>query len=100
MFYLSNINAEHPNVLSVFANKPRHLHTTHSWEFMRLERNGQVKPHSLWETANYGEDIIIANLDTGHIFSLRFLYHFSFTSSISKLKLRRTFPRDVYRCLA
>ncbi|XP_058197603.1 subtilisin-like protease SBT5.4 [Rhododendron vialii] len=57
--------AKHPNVLSIFVNKPRHLHTTHSWEFMMLEKNGLVEAHSLWEKAKYGEDIIIANLDTG-----------------------------------
>ncbi|KAL6990589.1 hypothetical protein U1Q18_008706 [Sarracenia purpurea var. burkii] len=57
--------AKHPNVVSVFLNKGKYLHTTHSWEFMMLERNGVVPPNSLWEKANYGEDIIIGNLDTG-----------------------------------
>ncbi|KAI8556333.1 hypothetical protein RHMOL_Rhmol05G0244700 [Rhododendron molle] len=57
--------ARHPNVVSVFLNKGKHLHTTHSWEFMLLEQNGVAQHHSLWIKASYGEDIIIGNLDTG-----------------------------------
>ncbi|KAM3280834.1 subtilisin-like protease SBT5.4 [Capsicum chacoense] len=55
----------HPNVISVFLNKARKLHTTHSWDFMRLEKNGVVHRSSLWKKAEFGQDIIIANLDTG-----------------------------------
>ncbi|XP_059310384.1 subtilisin-like protease SBT5.4 [Lycium ferocissimum] len=55
----------HPSVISVFLNKARKLHTTRSWEFMMLEKNGGVHPSSLWKKARFGEDIIIANLDTG-----------------------------------
>lgn len=58
---------EHPDVVSVFLNRGRKLHTTHSWNFLMLEnRNGVVHPKSLWKRANFGEDIIIANLDTGN----------------------------------
>ncbi|KAH7837867.1 hypothetical protein Vadar_019105 [Vaccinium darrowii] len=57
--------ARHPNVVSVFLNKAKHLHTTHSWEFLMLENTGVVRHNSLWKKANYGEDIIIGNLDTG-----------------------------------
>ncbi|KAG5549899.1 hypothetical protein RHGRI_015015 [Rhododendron griersonianum] len=57
--------ARHPNVVSVFLNKGKHLHTTHSWEFMLLEQNGVAQHSSLWIKASYGEDIIIGNLDTG-----------------------------------
>ncbi|XP_059667215.1 subtilisin-like protease SBT5.4 [Cornus florida] len=57
--------AEHPDVLSVFLNRGRKLHTTHSWNFMMLEKDGVVHPSSLWEKARYGEDTIIGNLDTG-----------------------------------
>ncbi|KAL6981197.1 hypothetical protein U1Q18_022828 [Sarracenia purpurea var. burkii] len=32
---------------------------------MLLEKNGVVHPNSLWNKAQYGKDIIIANLDTG-----------------------------------
>lgn len=59
------INAEHPDVVSVFLNKGRQLHTTHSWDFMLLEKNGVVHKSSLWKKANFGEDTIIGNLDTG-----------------------------------
>ncbi|KAJ0017984.1 hypothetical protein Pint_09647 [Pistacia integerrima] len=57
--------AKHPDVVSVFPNKAKKLHTTHSWDFMSLENNGVVHPSSIWEKAKYGEDVIIANLDTG-----------------------------------
>ncbi|KAE8726868.1 hypothetical protein F3Y22_tig00005974pilonHSYRG00287 [Hibiscus syriacus] len=32
--------SKHPNVVSVFPNRGRKLHTTQSWDFLRLERNG------------------------------------------------------------
>ncbi|XP_057835744.2 subtilisin-like protease SBT5.3 isoform X2 [Cryptomeria japonica] len=60
-----------PGVLSVFVNRERKLHTTHSWEFLGLEdgdREAQtevIESHSLWSKAGFGEDVIIANLDTG-----------------------------------
>ncbi|KAE8713736.1 Subtilisin-like protein protease [Hibiscus syriacus] len=57
--------AKHPNVVSVFLNKGRKLHTTRSWDFLRLERNGIVPLDSLWTKARFGEDTIIGNLDTG-----------------------------------
>ncbi|KAL0012046.1 hypothetical protein SO802_007154 [Lithocarpus litseifolius] len=59
--------AKHPKVASVFLNQGRQLHTTHSWEFMLMEKEigGVIHPSSLWEKANFGEDIIIGNLDTG-----------------------------------
>lgn len=58
-------NAEHPNVVSVFLNKARKLHTTRSWNFLGLENNGVIHHSSIWKKARFGEDIIIANLDTG-----------------------------------
>ncbi|GFP92815.1 subtilisin-like protease sbt5.4 [Phtheirospermum japonicum] len=57
--------AKHPDVISVLLNKGRKLHTTHSWDFLMLESNGVVHPSSLWAKARYGQDTIIANLDTG-----------------------------------
>ncbi|KAH9611864.1 hypothetical protein KSS87_019543 [Heliosperma pusillum] len=30
-----------------------------------LEKDGETRPHSAWKKANYGENTIIANLDTG-----------------------------------
>ncbi|KAE8708326.1 Subtilisin-like protein protease [Hibiscus syriacus] len=57
--------SKHPNVVSVFPNKGRKLHTTRSWDFLTLERNGIIPSDSLWKRARFGEDTIIGNLDTG-----------------------------------
>ncbi|XP_031493274.1 subtilisin-like protease SBT5.3 [Nymphaea colorata] len=57
--------SKHPDVVSVFPNKRRYLHTTHSWEFLGLEHENKVLPNSLWEKGNYGEDVIVGHLDTG-----------------------------------
>ncbi|XP_027368638.1 subtilisin-like protease SBT5.4 [Abrus precatorius] len=57
--------ANHPDVVSVFLNKGRKLHTTHSWDFMDLEHNGVIPSDSIFRKARYGEDTIIANFDTG-----------------------------------
>ncbi|WCJ32550.1 Subtilisin-like protease [Euphorbia peplus] len=50
-----------PKVRSVFLNKKYNLHTTESWNFLGVENQGD----SIWKTAKYGEDVIIANIDTG-----------------------------------
>ncbi|XP_059630931.1 subtilisin-like protease SBT5.4 [Cornus florida] len=53
-------------VVSVFLNRRIKRHTTHSWNFLSLENNyGDVDSNSLWKKANYGEDIIIGNIDGG-----------------------------------
>ncbi|XP_062088491.1 subtilisin-like protease SBT5.4 [Humulus lupulus] len=58
--------AKHPEVVSVFINQGKKLHTTRSWGFMRLEKdNGDVPQMSLWNKAKFGKNTIIANLDTG-----------------------------------
>ncbi|KAF9609167.1 hypothetical protein IFM89_013557 [Coptis chinensis] len=57
--------SQDPSVISVFLNKGRKLHTTRSWSFLGLEKNGEVPAHSLWKKARFGEDTIIGNLDTG-----------------------------------
>ncbi|KAG8385917.1 hypothetical protein BUALT_Bualt03G0095100 [Buddleja alternifolia] len=57
--------AKHPNVFSVFQNQGKKLHTTHSWDFLMLERDGVVHPSSIWKKARFGEDTIIGNLDSG-----------------------------------
>ncbi|XWS36664.1 hypothetical protein CRYUN_Cryun20dG0104700 [Craigia yunnanensis] len=57
--------ARHPQVVSIFLNKGRKLHTTRSWEFLGLDQNGVVPSNSIWNKARYGEDTIIGNLDTG-----------------------------------
>ncbi|RZC45995.1 hypothetical protein C5167_038953 [Papaver somniferum] len=63
--YTRYIN-ENPNVFSVFENQGRKLHTTYSWNFLGLESDsGVVLSRSVWKMARYGEDTIIANLDSG-----------------------------------
>ncbi|XP_068642045.1 subtilisin-like protease SBT5.3 [Aristolochia californica] len=57
--------ARHPNVVSVFASRTRRLHTTRTWAFMDLERDGTVPAGSIWINARFGEDTIIANIDSG-----------------------------------
>ncbi|XP_078163437.1 subtilisin-like protease SBT5.3 [Carex rostrata] len=57
--------SQHPNVISVFPNRGRKLHTTKSWDFLGLERDGRVPKASIWSKAKFGEDVIIGNLDTG-----------------------------------
>ncbi|KAF9588833.1 hypothetical protein IFM89_016445 [Coptis chinensis] len=58
--------SKHSKVASVFLNKGRKLHTTRSWNFLGLEKNGGVIPaQSIWKKARFGEDTIIGNLDTG-----------------------------------
>ncbi|KAL8529900.1 hypothetical protein ACS0TY_007097 [Phlomoides rotata] len=56
--------SKHPNVLSIFLNQGRKLHTTRSWDFLGLERNGGIRASSLWKKSQFGEDTITANLDT------------------------------------
>ncbi|KAI9186025.1 hypothetical protein LWI28_013125 [Acer negundo] len=56
--------AKHPDIVSIFENKLLQLHTTRSWKFLGLEKGGGVPLESLWKKGNFGEDIIIANLDT------------------------------------
>ena len=67
MFLRCLPNAEHPGVVSVFLNQKNELHTTRSWEFLGLERNGNIPADSIWAKANFGEDIIIGTLDTGNL---------------------------------
>ncbi|MCL7021408.1 hypothetical protein MKW94_023543, partial [Papaver nudicaule] len=57
--------SKNPNVISVFESRARHLHTTRSWNFLGLESDsGEISSHSAWEMARYGQDTIIANIDT------------------------------------
>ncbi|XP_058083398.1 subtilisin-like protease SBT5.3 [Magnolia sinica] len=70
--FAANLEAEeadeiskHPDVISVFRNKMAKLHTTRSWEFLGLEKNGKIPETSLWQKAKFGEDIIIGNIDSG-----------------------------------
>ncbi|XP_077237514.1 subtilisin-like protease SBT5.3 [Tasmannia lanceolata] len=57
--------AKYPEVISVFENKGRKLHTTRSWQFLGLEKDGVIPSESIWKQAQFGKDTIIGNLDTG-----------------------------------
>ncbi|KAL9316144.1 hypothetical protein ACSQ67_017145 [Phaseolus vulgaris] len=57
--------AKNPNVISVFLSKEYKLHTTRSWDFLGLEKYGGIPAESAWWKANFGENTVIANLDSG-----------------------------------
>ncbi|KAM0825368.1 hypothetical protein ACQ4PT_069607 [Festuca glaucescens] len=57
--------ARHPEVVTLMESKMLKLHTTRSWDFMDMERDGQILPDSIWKHAKFGQNIIIANLDSG-----------------------------------
>lgn len=78
------ISSEHPKVVSVIPNTFSQLHTTHSWEFLGLNSTPGGSTSSLWEQANYGEDVIIANLDTGTIYIYTHT-HMTFSTDRNKL---------------
>ncbi|XP_078432051.1 subtilisin-like protease SBT5.3 [Wolffia australiana] len=54
-----------PSVKAVLPNRERKLHTTQSWNFLGLEKDGVVPADSIWTKARFGEDTIIGNLDSG-----------------------------------
>ncbi|XP_057753524.1 subtilisin-like protease Glyma18g48580 [Arachis stenosperma] len=55
--------AKNPNVVSVFLSKEYKPHTTRSWEFLGLHRRNGM--NTAWQKGRYGENTIIANIDTG-----------------------------------
>ncbi|XP_034698025.1 subtilisin-like protease SBT5.3 isoform X2 [Vitis riparia] len=57
--------SKRPGVVSIFLNQKHKLQTTRSWEFLGLERNGEIPADSIWVKARFGEDIIIGNIDSG-----------------------------------
>lgn len=84
-------NAEHPRVVSVFLNQGRKQHTTHSWSFLGLEKDGVVPSSSIWKKARFGEDAIIGNLDTGNPFFLKLF------TRVFYLFIYLSFPRFLER---
>ncbi|KAI4366211.1 hypothetical protein MLD38_022116 [Melastoma candidum] len=56
---------ENPTVMAVFPKRTRKLHTMRTWDFLGLGKGGAAMPGSTRERAMFGEDMIIANLDTG-----------------------------------
>nr|CAD1831453.1 unnamed protein product [Ananas comosus var. bracteatus] len=67
--YTRHIKAEqlkqHPKVISVFEDRAYKPLTTHSWASLDLVRHGVVPASSIGRKSNYGEDVIVANLDSG-----------------------------------
>ncbi|XP_027368538.1 subtilisin-like protease Glyma18g48580 [Abrus precatorius] len=57
--------AKKRNAVSVFLSEEHKLHTTRSWEFLGLEKDGIIPPDSAWKKARFGENTIIANIDSG-----------------------------------
>ncbi|KAL6603008.1 hypothetical protein ACP70R_043369 [Stipagrostis hirtigluma subsp. patula] len=55
--------AEMPDVVSVFPNTKRKLHTTHSWDFMGLSTDAEGEVPGL--STNNQENVIIGFIDTG-----------------------------------
>jgi hypothetical protein len=49
-----------PGVMGLFADSPKQLHTTHTPEFLGLNAS-----QGLWPESGFGEDVIVAVLDTG-----------------------------------
>jgi hypothetical protein len=74
------IGAENSNVVSVFLSKEYKLHTTRSWEFLGLEKYGGISLDSAWWMARFGEDTIMANLDSG-----KFTFFLSCRTKFSRL---------------
>jgi hypothetical protein len=60
------VHAEHPNVQFVSLRRGCELLTTHSWVFLgSMRKNGSLPNASIWQKS-LGEDVIIANIDTGN----------------------------------
>lgn len=54
--YMENL----PGVAAVYPDGVKHLHTTHTPEFLGLNSS-----YGLWPEAHYGDDVIVGVLDTG-----------------------------------
>jgi len=55
--------AKMPGVVSVFPNKLKKLHTTHSWEFLGMPNDNSMETPT--DSTRIQEDIIIGIIDTG-----------------------------------
>lgn len=66
IFFFTFIHADHPEVVSVFLNKPTKKLTTQAWNFLKLEKDNVIPSNSTWETTRFGEDVIIGGIDTGN----------------------------------
>ncbi|KAG0498329.1 hypothetical protein HPP92_003020 [Vanilla planifolia] len=85
-----------PKVISVFENKRHKLHTTRSWQFLGLERDGEIPQESLWRKAKFGEDLIIGNIDSEHRKLIGARYFFKgFEAAVGNLSSDIRNPRDI-----
>jgi hypothetical protein len=86
------IGAENSNVVSVFLSKEYKLHTTRSWEFLGLEKDGGISLDSAWWMARFGEDTIMANLDSGiYIYTSFFIMCYEVFTDIFYLAYLKVF---------
>ncbi|TVU24993.1 hypothetical protein EJB05_27466, partial [Eragrostis curvula] len=53
---------KYPGVISVKPNEYLKVHTTRSWDFLRVNYN---RPSGLLSKAKYGKDVIVGVIDTG-----------------------------------
>lgn len=60
-------------MVTVLENRRLELHTTRSWEFLGLEKNGVAPTDSLWNISGYGDGVIIGTLDTGWFYVVLYL---------------------------
>nr|GMD05777.1 subtilisin-like protease SBT5.3 [Ipomoea batatas] len=89
--------AKNPEVISVFLDRARRLQTTRSWEFLGLEgEGGLIHEGSIWKKARFGEDTIIANLDTGGKAFARIRKIKAFTATGLKLIGARYFNKGYF----
>ena len=63
-------------MISVLENRGRKLHTTNSWRFLGVEDDEGIPSNSIWNAAQFGRDMIIANIDTGFIYIIIFFFFF------------------------
>lgn len=80
--YISFVHADHPEVVSVFLNKPTKKLTTGAWNFLGLEKDNVIPSNSTWERARFGEDVIIGGIDSGNQVSSLSLQLFIWLRSI------------------
>ncbi|KAG4909150.1 hypothetical protein JHK87_055266 [Glycine soja] len=62
----------------MFLSKEHKLHTTRSWKFLGLQRNGR---NISWQKRRFGENTIISNIDIGKLYN-------DFTIQVGGTKVR------------
>ncbi|XP_045806062.1 CO(2)-response secreted protease-like [Trifolium pratense] len=59
----ANTIAQHPGVVSVFPNPILKLHTTRSWDFLKLQNH--IKTDTTFSNSSSSSNVVIGMLDTG-----------------------------------